>query len=58
MAERFSRTPALSVVLDTENDYLKLGIARQLADKMGASYYTLRQLSAERVLHIVKAMQA
>lgn len=58
MAERFSRTSAISVVLDTENDYLKLGIARKLADKMGASYYTLRQLSAERVLHIVKTMQA
>ena len=57
-AEKFSRTPALSVVLDTETDFLKLGIAPQLARKMGASYYTLRRLSAERVLRIVKSMQA
>jgi len=57
-AEKFSRTPALSVVLDTETDFLKLGIAPQIARKMGASYYTLRRLSAERVLRIVKSMQA
>ena len=48
----------MSVVLDTENDFLKLGIAREIAKKMGAGYYTLKRLSSERVLRIVEALRA
>ena len=57
-AEKFSRTKVMSVVLDTENDFLKLGIAPQVAKKMGAGYYTLKRLSSERVLRIVQALRA
>lgn len=57
-AEKFSRTKVMSVVLDTENDFLKLGIAREIAKKMGAGYYTLKRLSSERVLRIVEALRA
>lgn len=57
-ADRFNRTKTLSVVLDTENDFLKLGIAPELARRMGASYYTLKRLSAEGVLRIVQSIQS
>lgn len=56
-AEKFSRAKVMSVVLDTENDFLKLGIAREIAKKMGAGYYTLKRLSSERVLRIVEALR-
>lgn len=56
-AEKFSRAKVMSVVLDTENDFLKLGIAREVAKKMGAGYYTLKRLSSERVLRIVEALR-
>lgn len=56
-AERFNHTNVLSIVLDTENDFHKLGIAPKIAQKMGASYYTLKKLSQEKVLRIVKAVQ-
>lgn len=45
-----------SVVIDTETDFIKLGIAKKVAVKMGASYYKLDQLSKEKILHIVGHM--
>ncbi len=33
---------------------IKLGVAKSLARSMGASYYSLKQLSQEQILHIVK----
>ncbi|MGP1365786.1 MAG: VWA domain-containing protein [Schwartzia sp. (in: firmicutes)] len=56
-AEKFSRTNVMSVVLDTENDFLKVGIAPAIAKKMGAGYYTLKRLSSERVLRIVSSLR-
>ena len=56
-AEKFSRTNVMSVVLDTENDFLKVGIAPAIAKKMGAGYYTLKRLSSERVLRIVASLR-
>ena len=43
-----------SVVIDTENDFIKLGIARDLADAMGAAYYTLNRLSKENIIKIIR----
>ena len=54
MAECIRKAKITSVVIDTEKDFIKLGIARQIADAMGASYYTLNNLSKENILHIIR----
>jgi len=43
-----------SVVIDTETDFIKLGVARSVAREMGSSYYCLQELSKQKILHIVK----
>lgn len=42
------------MVIDTENDFIKLGIARDLAGAMGAAYYTLNRLSKENIIKIIR----
>lgn len=54
IAEKIRKARIASVVIDTENDFIKLGIAKKLAQHMGASYYNLNQLSKEQILHIVQ----
>lgn len=54
IAEKIRKTRIASVVIDTENDFIKLGIAKKLAQHMGANYYSLNQLSKEQILHIVQ----
>lgn len=54
MAEKIRKAKITSVVIDTENDFIKLGVAKKVAQAMGASYYSLRQLSKEQILRIVK----
>ena len=54
MAEKIRKAKITSVVIDTENDFIKLGVAKKLAQAMGASYYSLSQLSKEQILRIVK----
>lgn len=43
-----------SVVIDTETDFIKLGVAKAVAKAMGATYYSLRSLSQEQILRIVR----
>lgn len=54
MAEHIRKAKITSVVIDTEKDFIKLGIAKQIAAAMGASYYTLSDLSKESILRIVR----
>ena len=54
MAENIRKAKITSVVIDTENDFIKLGVAKKVAQAMGASYYNLRQLSKEQILRIVR----
>ena len=54
MAEKIRKAKITSVVIDTENDFIKLGVAKKVAQAMGASYYNLRQLSKEHILRIVR----
>lgn len=53
-AEKLGQTGALSIVIDSETDFIKLGIARTLAAKMQANYYQLDKVSQEKILHIVQ----
>ena len=54
IAEKIRKAQITSVVIDTENDFIKLGIAKKLAQTMGAAYYSLGQLSKEQILRIVR----
>lgn len=54
MAEKIAKAKITSVVIDTESDFIKLGIAKKVAQAMGASYYTLQKLTKENVIHIVR----
>ena len=53
-AEEIAGTQALTLVLDTERAVPRVGIAPEIARRMGARYYTLEQLTAEGVLEIVR----
>ncbi len=57
-AERLREANVTSVVIDTETDFIKLGIAKNLAREMGATYFSLKQLSQENILHIVRNITA
>ncbi|WP_196591088.1 VWA domain-containing protein [Pectinatus frisingensis] len=54
MAEQIQQRHIASVVIDTEADFIKLGIARDIADVMGALYYNLDGLKKENIIKIVQ----
>lgn len=54
IAEKIRKAKITSVVIDTETDFIKLGIAKSVAKEMGATYYSLRSLSQEQILRIVR----
>ncbi|HWR38743.1 MAG TPA: VWA domain-containing protein [Patescibacteria group bacterium] len=53
-AGKIRRTGVHSVVIDTEQDFIKMGLARNVAQEMGSSYYRLQELSEHNIMHIVK----
>ena len=54
MAERIGKAKITSVVIDTESDFIKLGLAKRIAAAMGANYYTLQRLSKDSIIRIVR----
>ena len=54
LAKQIHKAKITSIVIDTETDFIKLGVARQVAAEMGANYYKLKQLSQGDILHIVR----
>lgn len=54
LAQQIHKAKITSVVIDTETDFIKLGIAKRVAAEMGANYYKLQQLSQGEILHIVR----
>ena len=58
MAGKIREAKIPSVVIDTEAEFIKLGVAKSLAREMGASYYCLKHLSQERILQIVRNLDA
>ncbi len=54
MAEKIGKAKITSVVIDTESDFIKLGLAKKIAAAMGASYYRLDRLSQESILRIIR----
>lgn len=58
MAEYLGEEKISSLVIDTENTFLKLGIAKDIAKNMGAEYHHLENLikGKDRFLHLVRNM--
>ncbi len=56
MAERIGKAKITSVVIDTESDFIKLGLAKRIAAAMGANYYTLQRLSKDSIIRIVRKL--
>ena len=54
LAEKIGESGVTCVVIDTETDFIKLGVARDIAIRMGAAYYTLQELSDNTILRIAK----
>ena len=54
MAERIGKAKITSVVIDTESDFIKLGLAKRIAAAMGANYYTLQRLTKDSIIRIVR----
>ena len=42
------------IVIDTEQEYVKLNLAKDIAKAMNASYYRLEDLKADEILSVVK----
>ena len=55
-AETIGNTGVRALVLDTEQDFVRLHLAAQIAARMHAPCYTIEELSAERILRIVKGV--
>lgn len=53
-AGEIRRTGIYSVVIDTESDFIKLGLAKAVAQAMAASYFPLQELSGKGILSIVR----
>jgi len=49
MAETFRDSGIHCMVLDTENQYIAVGLAKELAERMGGSYASLQSLSGTQV---------
>ncbi|HWQ60675.1 MAG TPA: magnesium chelatase, partial [Negativicutes bacterium] len=45
-----------AVVIDTESDFVRLGVASVVARRMGAACYRLGELSDNNIIRIVKEM--
>ncbi len=56
-AQRIGETRVNSLVIDTEQDFVKLGIAVSIAQALGGSYYKLDDLSSENIIHIINSMK-
>jgi Mg-chelatase subunit ChlD len=54
VAGLFRRAGIRAAVINTEHESLDRGLARQLADGMGAPCYTLRELGAQELYHAVR----
>jgi len=54
MAEKISLEGIQTIVIDTEQDYIKLHLAEEIAKRMDASYYKLEDLKADEIFTLVK----
>ena len=55
-AERIAKRKLPTAVIDTENGFVKLGLAKKLAKKMDASYFRVDKLSEDSLLRVWRRM--
>ncbi|MBQ4421546.1 MAG: hypothetical protein II880_00495, partial [Schwartzia sp.] len=55
-AERIAKRKLPAAVIDTENGFVKLGLAKKLAKKMEASYFRVDKLSEDSLLRVWRKM--
>ena len=55
-AERIARRKLPAAVIDTETGFVKLGLAKKLAQKMNASYFRVDKLSEDSLLRVWRKM--
>ena len=57
-AERIAKRKLPVAVIDTENGFVKLGLAKKLAQKMDASYFRVDKLSEDSLLRVWRRMSS
>lgn len=57
-AERIAKRKLPTAVIDTETGFVKLGLAKKLAQKMEASYFRVDKLSEDSLLRVWRKMSA
>ena len=55
-AERIARRKRPAAVIDTETGFVKLGLAKKLAQKMNTSYFRVDKLSEDSLLRVWRKM--
>ncbi len=45
-----------TIVIDTEQDFIKLGLAKEIAEAMNSQYYNIEDLESEEIIGAVKNM--
>ncbi len=55
-AKRIGKRHLPVAVIDTESGFIKLGLAKKLAQAMGASYFQVDKISEEQLLHIWRTL--
>lgn len=56
-AEGISGRRVHSLVIDTEQDFVKIGIAPKIAQILGGAYYKLEELTADTIIKIVNTVR-
>lgn len=56
VGRRISAAGIQALVIDTEQGFVRLGYARQLADCLHAQYYQLEELDARRIERAVRGL--
>lgn len=54
LARKIRKAKITAIVIDTENDFIKLGLSSRIAEAMGANYYSLQKLIKEDIIHILR----
>ena len=57
VSRQLGETGVHSLVIDTEQDFIKLGIAGKIAQQLGGAYYKLAELSAQKMIQIVNSLR-
>lgn len=57
VSRKLGATGVHSLVIDTEQDFIRLGIAGKIARNLGGAYYKLEELSAQKIIQIVNRLR-